>query len=55
MQRRAAEAEFVLEERMIRHPTADIFGFEGFPEIRELEATYLPADVVSLKYGGEGR
>jgi 2-methylisocitrate lyase-like PEP mutase family enzyme len=50
MQERGAEAEFELEERMIGHPMADIFGFEGFPQLRELEAKYLPADAVSHKY-----
>lgn len=54
MRQRGAEAEFDLEERMIGHPMADIFGFEGFPEIRELEAKYLPADAVSRKYGETG-
>jgi isocitrate lyase len=55
MRQRGAEAEFDLEERMVGHPMADIFGFEGFPEIRELEAKYLPAGAVSLKYGESGK
>jgi 2-methylisocitrate lyase-like PEP mutase family enzyme len=55
MRQRGAEAEFDLEERMAGHPMADIFGFEGFPEIRELEVKYLPADAVGLKYGESGR
>jgi isocitrate lyase len=51
MQKRGAEAEFDLEERMIGHPMADIFAFEGFPAIKELETKYLPADAVGRKYG----
>jgi isocitrate lyase len=51
MQRRGAEAEFDLEERMIGHPMADILEFEGFPAIKELEKQYLPATTLDLKYG----
>jgi isocitrate lyase len=51
MRARGAEAEFDLEERMIGHPMADIFAFEGFPAVKELEMTYLPADTVGRKYG----
>jgi isocitrate lyase len=50
-----AEAEFDLEQRMIGHPMADIFGFEGFPEIRELEAKYLPAEALDQRYGEAGK
>jgi isocitrate lyase len=51
MDKRGAEAEFDLEERMIGHPMEDIFAFEGFPEIKELETKFLPADAVDIKYG----
>jgi hypothetical protein len=40
---------------MIGHPMADIFGFEGFPEIRELEAKYLPAEALDQRYGEAGK
>ena len=51
MRERGAEAEFALEERMVGHPMADIFSFEGFPEIKELETKFLPADTLDHKYG----
>jgi isocitrate lyase len=55
MRKRGAEAEFDLEERLAGHPMADVFAFEGFPEIRELEAKYLPAEVLGAKYGDGGK
>lgn len=55
MRERGAEAEFDLEERMIGHPMADIFAFEGFPAIRKLEAEFLPADALQNKYGASAK
>jgi isocitrate lyase len=51
MQKRGAEAEFDLEERMIGHPMGDILEFEGFPAIKELEQKYLPREAIDRKYG----
>ena len=51
MRERGAQAEFERQERMIGHPMDDVAAFEGFPEIRELEAKYLPAEDLSRMYG----
>jgi isocitrate lyase len=51
MQKRGAEAEFDLEERMIGHPMGDILEFEGFPAIKEMEQKYLPREAIDRKYG----
>ncbi len=34
------------------HPTGDFHGFMGFPEFRELEAEYLPAEDLLARYDG---
>jgi 2-methylisocitrate lyase-like PEP mutase family enzyme len=41
-----------LRDEMKGHPCADLHAFVGFPEIRALEAEFLPAEQIRRKYDG---
>ena len=48
--KRGAQAERDFEMRLKGHPTEDFNKFAGIPQIRELEAKYLPKEVFRQKY-----
>lgn len=48
--RRKEEGEKDFEKRLRGHPTEDFNKFAGFPNIKELEAKYLPSEEVQKRY-----
>jgi len=48
--RREEEAEKDFERSLIGHPMENQRDFAGFPEIKRLEAKYLPGEEVRTKY-----
>jgi isocitrate lyase len=49
---RGAQAEIDLEKKVLKHPLGTINDFAGFPKFKELEARYLPGELVEKKYQG---
>jgi 2-methylisocitrate lyase-like PEP mutase family enzyme len=49
---RGAQAEIDFEEKLMGHPMGTFHEFAGFPEIKKLEAKYLPTEEVEKKYAG---
>jgi len=49
---RGAEAEIAFQQRLARYPMGAFHEFAGFPEIKKLEAKYLPDDLFQARYAG---
>lgn len=50
MAKRGAQAEWELEAKLKSHPMQDFNRFAGVPQIREMEAKYLPKEMFRQRY-----
>jgi len=49
---RGAEAEIAFQQRLGSHPMGAFHEFAGFPAIKDLEAKYLPEELLQARYDG---